>query len=238
MEKGELFHHISDNGRLYEEEALKYFRQILSALGYCHSFNICHRDLKPENILVSAEGDVKIADFGMAALQQGPDYRLQTSCGSPHYAAPEIIRGAKYRGNQVDIWSTGVILYAMLVGKLPFDTPDRGMASLTAAIRLGKYDRAPPELSNAAVDLIQRMLTVNPKDRITVTQIWRHPLVQAYDYLDDLGHGNFPQSPSAKDYSHPVSRRNDIDDVIVRQLQSMWHTLDEQDIIQALLNDE
>lgn len=217
---------------------MKYFRQLISALGYCHSFNICHRDLKPENILVSGEGDVKIADFGMAALQQGPDYKLRTSCGSPHYAAPELVKGQKYHGNLVDIWSMGVILYAMLAGKLPFDAEvTNDVQPLLRMIKKGQYTMA-PEIGSAAADLISRMLQVNPKDRITIPQIWRHPLMQGYDYLDDLGKGNYPQSPSAKDLGHPVSRRSDICKDLVRQLRSMWHTLSEEQLIKALLNDE
>lgn len=225
-------------GRLCEEEALKYFRQLISALGYCHSFNICHRDLKPENILVSSEGDVKIADFGMAALQQGPDYKLTTSCGSPHYAAPELVKGNKYRGNQVDIWSMGVILFAMLAGRLPFDAEaSHDLQPLLKVIRKGQYT-IPSHIGPGASDLISKMLCVNPKDRITIPQIWRHPLVASYDYLDDLGRGNYPQSPSAKEFGHPVSRRSDICKDLVRQLRSMWHTLTEEQLIEALLNDE
>ena len=122
VNNGELFDYITSNdGGLEEEEALMFFRQILSAVGYCHSFNICHRDLKPENILLTKDLEIKIADFGMAALHQSPDHKLKTSCGSPHYAAPELIKGFAYRGNQADIWSLGVILYATLSGTLPFD---------------------------------------------------------------------------------------------------------------------
>jgi serine/threonine-protein kinase HSL1 (negative regulator of Swe1 kinase) len=217
---------------------MKYFRQLISALGYCHSFNICHRDLKPENILVSAAGDVKIADFGMAALQQGPDYRLRTSCGSPHYAAPELIKGEPYRGNLVDIWSMGVILYAMLAGRLPFDAGSSSdIKPVLDLIKRGKYPM-PPEISSEAAHLISKMLRVNPRDRITIPQIWRHRLMQKYDHLDDLGHGNYPQSPSAKDLGHPVSRRSEICKDLVRQLRSMWHRLSEEQIIEKLLNDE
>ncbi|KAF8859414.1 Pkinase-domain-containing protein [Acephala macrosclerotiorum] len=238
LENGELFDRISSVGRLCEEEAMKYFRQLISALGYCHSFNICHRDLKPENILVSSEGDVKIADFGMAALQQGPDYKLTTSCGSPHYAAPELVKGNRYRGNQVDIWSMGVILFAMLAGRLPFDAEaSHDLQPLLKVIRKGQYT-IPPNIGPGASDLISKMLCVNPKDRITIPQIWRHPLVSSYDYLDDLGRGNYPQSPSAKEFGHPVSRRSDICKDLVRQLRSMWHTLTEEQLIEALLNDE
>lgn len=226
-------------GRLCEAEAMKYFRQLLSAVGYCHSFNICHRDLKPENILLTAEGNIKVADFGMAALQQGPDYKLRTSCGSPHYAAPELVRGFRYRGNQVDTWSMGVILFAMLAGRLPFDVegPNNDLAPLLRIIRKGQYVMS-PEFSQGAADLISRMLQVNPKERITIPQIWGHPLLKRYEYLDDLGRSNYPQSPSAKDYDRPVSRRSDIAKDLIRQLRSMWHSLSEEQLIEEILSDE
>ena len=96
LEGGELFDYVSCYGALPEEEAVRLFRQIIAGLSYCHRFNICHRDLKPENILLDAGRNIKLADFGMAALQPA-DRWLNTSCGSPHYAAPEIIYGKKYR---------------------------------------------------------------------------------------------------------------------------------------------
>jgi serine/threonine-protein kinase HSL1 (negative regulator of Swe1 kinase) len=240
VDNGELFEHISANGRLEEEEAMKYFRQILSAVGYCHSFNICHRDLKPENILMTKEGDVKIADFGMAALHQSPDHKLKTSCGSPHYAAPEIIRGANYRGDKVDIWSLGVILYATLAGRLPFDVDGGGrefLAPLLAKIRKGAYEM-PLEFSRDAQSLIFRILQVNPRDRINLSQIWRHPLLRKYDYLDNLGGGCYPQSPNVKDVGRPVLRRSDINKELLRHLRSMWHTLTEQQLMETLLSEE
>ena len=238
-DNGELFEHISARGRLEEEEAMKYFRQILSAVGYCHSFNICHRDLKPENILMSKDGDVKIADFGMAALHQSPDHKLKTSCGSPHYAAPEIIRGATYRGDKVDIWSLGVILYATLAGRLPFDVEGGRdfLQPLLAKIRKGAYEM-PPEFSGEAQSLIFRILQVNPRDRINLSQIWRHPLLRKYDYLDDLGGGCYPQSPSAKDIGRPVLRRSEVNKELLRHLRSMWHRLTEQQLTDALMSEE
>ena len=110
-------------GRLPEAEALEYFQQIILGVDYCHKHRIYHRDLKPENILLDDKNQCKIADFGMAKLQQEGKL-LQTSCGSPHYAAPEIVRGLKYDGAPADIWSCGVILFALLTGSLPFDDPN------------------------------------------------------------------------------------------------------------------
>lgn len=219
---------------------MKYFRQILSAVGYCHSFNICHRDLKPENILLTRAGDIKIADFGMAALHQSPDHKLKTSCGSPHYAAPELIRGSTYRGDKVDIWSMGVILYATLAGRLPFDVEGNGkdwIGPLLLKIRKGLYEMA-PEVGPEAANLIWRILQVNPRDRINLSQIWRHPAVRKYDYLDDCGGGMDPLSPTMKSCGHPVIRRSDVSKELLRHLRSLWHKLTEQELMDALLSEE
>ncbi|KAK2493731.1 hypothetical protein MC885_000297 [Smutsia gigantea] len=111
---GELFDYLVKKGRLTPKEARKFFRQIVSALDFCHSYSICHRDLKPENLLLDEKNNIRIADFGMASLQVG-DSLLETSCGSPHYACPEVIKGEKYDGRRADMWSCGVILFALLV---------------------------------------------------------------------------------------------------------------------------
>ncbi|KAH8684631.1 hypothetical protein BGZ60DRAFT_548313 [Tricladium varicosporioides] len=240
VNNGELFELITTKGRLEEEEAIKYFRQILSAVGYCHSLNICHRDLKPENILLTKDGDIKIADFGMAALHQSPNHKLKTSCGSPHYAAPELIRGANYRGEKVDIWSLGVILYATLAGRLPFDVEGCGkewIAPLLAKIRKGSYEMA-HHFSEDAANLIWRILQVNPRDRISLSQVWRHPLIRKYDYLDNLGGGPYHQALDVKDYGSPVLRRSEISKDLLRQLRSMWHQLTEQQLLDLLLCEE
>ncbi|KAG9248051.1 hypothetical protein BJ878DRAFT_476836 [Calycina marina] len=240
VDNGELFEHITKKGRLHEEEAIRYFRQMLSAVGYCHSFNICHRDLKPENILLTNDLTIKIADFGMAALHQGPEYKLKTSCGSPHYAAPELIKGALYRGDKVDIWSMGVILYATLAGRLPFDVDgnDRDFLSLLLGkIKLGNFEMQ-PEFSPEAQNLIWRILQVDPRNRINMKQIWMHPLIRKYDYLDDYGAGSFPLSPSIKSCGRPVVRKSDVNKDLLRQLRSMWHRLSENDLMEALLSEK
>ncbi|KAH6710854.1 hypothetical protein BKA61DRAFT_104529 [Leptodontidium sp. MPI-SDFR-AT-0119] len=240
VDNGELFEHISACGRLDEEEAVRYFRQMLSAIGYCHSFKICHRDLKPENILLTKRGEIKIADFGMAALQQAPDHKLKTSCGSPHYAAPELIGGSEYRGDMIDIWSLGVVFYAMLAGRLPFDvegSSQEALRPLLRKIRRGQYSM-PTEFSEDAKSLIHRILQVNPKDRIRLQQIWKHPLIKKYDYLDNLSRGSYPQSPNLKDCDLTVIRKSDIHKDLLRNLRSMWHMYTEQQLIDALLSDK
>ncbi|KAK3838258.1 MAG: kinase-like domain-containing protein [Linnemannia gamsii] len=117
---GELFNYIVDNTRLPEEEARRFFQQIVCAIEYCHRHKIVHRDLKPENLLLDPSMNVKIADFGLSNIMTDGDF-LKTSCGSPNYAAPEVISGKLYAGPEVDVWSCGVILYVMLCGRLPFD---------------------------------------------------------------------------------------------------------------------
>jgi len=167
VEGGELFDFLVNKRRLSLPEALNYFRQIMSGLQYCHSFSIIHRDLKPENILLSGENleTIKIADWGMATLQM-PSSMLQTSCGSPHYASPEIVCGKSYEGPPSDIWSCGVILFALLSGRLPFD--DKDISILLSKVKRGQYEMASSITNLPARDLIERMLVVDPRTRIKV----------------------------------------------------------------------
>ena len=110
--RGELFDYLVERHSLSPEVALRFFRQIICGLEYLHTLGICHRDLKPENILLDEQCNIKIADFGFARFLKSNI--ADTSCGSPHYAAPEVIRGESYDGRAADIWSCGVILYALL----------------------------------------------------------------------------------------------------------------------------
>ncbi|CAG8890416.1 unnamed protein product [Penicillium egyptiacum] len=234
VEGGELFDYVSNNGPLPEEEAVRLFRQIIAALGYCHRFNICHRDLKPENILLDSNHNVKLADFGMAALQPAGHW-LNTSCGSPHYAAPEIIYGRKYRGDRADMWSCGIILYALLTGYLPFDGGDLG--STLRLVKKGDYI-IPPELSDEAADLIQRILQKRPEDRISMQSIWLHPLLTKYEKLHNAMVDHYvgpPPALSVNDCGPTLSSQQDIDLDILRNLQTLWHDVKAEDLIQRLL---
>ncbi|XP_076239401.1 maternal embryonic leucine zipper kinase [Calliopsis andreniformis] len=174
---GELFDHIVEKNRLSETESRKFFRQIVSAVAYLHSLGYAHRDLKPENVLLDKEENLKLIDFGLCAKpKNGIESHLQTSCGSPTYAAPELILGKKYLGSEVDIWSMGVLLYALLCGFLPFD--DNSIESLYRKILSGKYDE-PSWLSNSSKKLIRAMLQIDPKKRITIQELCNHPWITA-----------------------------------------------------------
>lgn len=168
---GELFDYIVSNGRLPEAKARQFFQQIVCAVEYCHRHKIVHRDLKPENLLLDDQYSVKIADFGLSNIMTDGNF-LKTSCGSPNYAAPEVISGKLYAGPEVDVWSCGVILYVLLVGRLPFD--DEYIPTLFKKIAAGNYS-IPSYLSSGSVSLIKRMLMVNPVHRITIAEIRQDP---------------------------------------------------------------
>ncbi|KAJ6095278.1 hypothetical protein N7486_006024 [Penicillium sp. IBT 16267x] len=235
VEGGELFDYVSQNGPLPEEEAVRLFRQIIAGLGYCHRFNICHRDLKPENILLDGKHNVKLADFGMAALQPAGHW-LNTSCGSPHYAAPEIIYGRKYRGDRADMWSCGIILYALLTGYLPFDGGD--LPNTLRLVKKGEY-MIPQELSWEAANLITRILQKRPEDRISMLEVWAHPLLTKYEKLHNAMADYYigpPPPLSIKDCGDPVSSRSEIDMDILQNLQTLWHDVKPEGLIQRVMS--
>ncbi|PNT70842.1 serine/threonine protein kinase OSK1 [Brachypodium distachyon] len=175
VKSGELFDYIVEKGRLQEEEARRFFQQIISGVEYCHRNMVVHRDLKPENLLLDSKCNVKIADFGLSNVMRDGHF-LKTSCGSPNYAAPEVISGKLYAGPEVDVWSCGVILYALLCGTLPFD--DENIPNLFKKIKGGIYT-LPSHLSPLARDLIPRMLVVDPMKRITIREIREHSWFKA-----------------------------------------------------------
>ncbi|MBN3271948.1 MARK4 kinase, partial [Polyodon spathula] len=164
---GEVFDYLVSHGRMKEKEARSKFRQIVSAVHYCHEKNIVHRDLKAENLLLNADSNIKIADFGFSnEFTLGS--KLDTFCGSPPYAAPELFQGKKYDGPEVDIWSLGVILYTLVSGSLPFD--GQNLKELRERVLRGKY-RVPFYMSTDCENILRRFLVLNPTKRCTLEQI-------------------------------------------------------------------
>lgn len=199
---GELFDYIVKKTKLDEAEANKIFHDLVRVLDYIHINGFAHRDLKPENVLFDNSHQIKLIDFGLAAncsaenmalkRSQQPIDQLNTCCGSVTYAAPEVISGAPYSGTAVDVWSAGVMLYASLVGQLPFN--DSSIPKLYQKIQAGLKD-IPSFLSSDASDLIRKMLTVDPKQRITIRQILAHP------WLTRNRHNNMPRVSRRLEFS-------------------------------------
>ncbi|XP_022146606.1 CBL-interacting serine/threonine-protein kinase 23 [Momordica charantia] len=167
---GELFDKIASKGRLKEDEARKYFQQLINAVDYCHSRGVCHRDLKPENLLLDASGVLKVSDFGLSAVPQQvrEDGLLHTTCGTPNYVAPEVINNKGYYGARADIWSCGVILFVLMAGYLPFE--ESSLMELYKKIFKADFT-CPPWFSSSAKKLIKRILDPNPLTRITIAEV-------------------------------------------------------------------
>ena len=242
VDGGELFSYVDDCKGLPEDETVYIFRQIVSALLYCHRLLICHRDLKPENILLNREHlGVKLIDFGMAALQP-PGRQLSTPCGSPHYAAPEVISSRPYDGRQADVWSCGVILYVMLTGSTPYNYPANGdIRMLFSSIGRAQY-WMPPELSAEAKDLIRRIFVPNPQARITMDEVWDHPFMHKYDARFGLDGPSASKEaaigpiPTATDLQ--IDRIQDIDREILRNMRTLWHSEPETALVKKLLSND
>uniref|UniRef100_A0A7N0RDU6 non-specific serine/threonine protein kinase n=1 Tax=Kalanchoe fedtschenkoi TaxID=63787 RepID=A0A7N0RDU6_KALFE len=166
---GELFNKVV-KGKLKEDAARKYFQQLIAAVDFCHSRGVYHRDLKPENLLLDDKGDLKVSDFGLSALQESrrKDGLLHTTCGTPAYAAPEVINQKGYDGAKADIWSCGVILYVLMAGYLPFHDPN--LIDMYKKISKAEFKCPqwfPPEVRK----LLVRILDPNPARRISVAKI-------------------------------------------------------------------
>jgi len=169
--QNELFDYLVEQGRLKESAAKKVFSQIVAAVEHCHDSMVVHRDLKPENILLDNDKNVKLADFGLSA-QWRKDEFLTDSCGSPNYAAPELLhKNCQYEGPEIDVWSCGVILYVLLTNNLPFD--EDSIPKLFRVIKKGHY-KMPGYFSADAKDLLKGMLEVDRSKRLTIAQVRNH----------------------------------------------------------------
>lgn len=244
---GELFDFIQNYPSIEERYVVYLFRQIIAALLYCHRIHIHHRDLKPENILIDHETmQIKLVDFGMAALQPEGKY-LSTPCGSPHYAAPELLQFKSYDGSKADVWSCGVILYVMLTGTPPFNFPmdPKGTMSehqklhmLFAKIKAADYTM-PTHIGKEARDLLYHIFQPSPGKRIDIEGIWNHRFLHLYDKefnLDPRMESWIGKRPKVNDWK--ALHRKGIDREIMRNMRMLWHSEKEEVLIERLTNDE
>ncbi|KAH0478976.1 MAG: hypothetical protein KVP17_001227 [Porospora cf. gigantea B] len=208
-EGGELFDYIVNKGQLSEVEARRLFQQLVSGVEFCHTHRVCHRDLKPENLLLDKNSNLKIGDFGLSNFMPDGEF-LKTSCGSPNYASPEVVSGKPYAGPEVDVWSCGVILYALLCGCLPFD--DEVVANLFKKIRSGSFT-IPAFVSEGARHLLLKMLVVDVSKRIRLKEVRRHPWFRIHlpFYLSVGCQSSFQDEPET------------LDPLIVERLSSMGY---------------
>uniref|UniRef100_A0A672LGQ4 BR serine/threonine kinase 2 n=1 Tax=Sinocyclocheilus grahami TaxID=75366 RepID=A0A672LGQ4_SINGR len=208
---GELFDYLVKKGRLTPKEARKFFRQIISALDFCHSHSICHRDLKPENLLLDEKNNIRIADFGMASLQVGESL-LETSCG------------------KADVWSCGVILFALLVGALPFD--DDNLRNLLEKVKLGVFHMPhfiPPDCQN----LLRGMIEVDATKRFTLEQIQKHTW-----YIGGKNEPEPEQPVPRKVAIRTLPSTEDIDPDVLESMYSLGCFRDKNKLMKDLLSDD
>lgn len=231
---GELFDYIVKKNRLGESEAAQIMFDLMRVLDFIHINGFAHRDLKPENVLFDDRHQIKLIDFGLAAncsadnmamnKNQAPMGQLSTCCGSITYAAPEVIAGGSYSGTAVDVWSAGVMMYALLVGQLPFN--DNSISKLYQKIQAGIRE-LPNYISPDGADLLRKMLTVNPRHRITVRDVLTHPWLRNRTI-------NVTRINRRLDFSS-----TNLDDQVVRRCCELFPHLSEQqlrDLIKADFN--
>ncbi|XP_026466563.1 uncharacterized protein LOC113370108 isoform X3 [Ctenocephalides felis] len=209
--KGEVFDYLVSNGRMKEAESCRIFRQIVSAVKYCHSKNIVHRDLKAENVLLDANMNIKLADFGFSnTFTEGN--LLSTWCGSPPYAAPELFQGLEYDGPKADIWSLGIVLYVLVCGALPFD--GKTLQELRTAVISGKV-RIPYFMSQECEHLIRHMLVVDPDKRMSLEHVLQHKWMMQNMQINNCNTHklNILNNPSESDKNNEI-----LDNVVLRHM--------------------
>ena len=173
---GELFNYIVLKEKLSENETSFFFYQIIQGVRKIHEKKICHRDIKPENLLLARKNIIKIIDFGLSSEY---DEVLETPCGSPCYASPEMIKGQKYKGLSVDLWACGVILFAMLFGYLPFDDNDNNVLfKKILDCEIDFPEEKEIDVGKDAIDLINKILNPDPEQRIGIDDVEKHPFME------------------------------------------------------------
>jgi len=219
---GEVFDYLVLHGRMKEKEARAKFRQIVSAVQYCHQKKIIHRDLKAENLLLDSEMNIKIADFGFSN-EFVIGNKLDTFCGSPPYAAPELFQGKKYDGPEVDVWSLGVILYTLVSGSLPFDGST--LRELRERVLRGKY-RIPFYMSTDCENLLKKFLVLNPARRASLEVIMK-------DKWMNMGY----EEEDLKPYVEPVQDWNDRKRIEILEGMGYNNTMVEEALKQQKFDD-
>jgi len=219
---GEVFDYLVLHGRMKEKEARAKFRQIVSAVQYCHQKKIIHRDLKAENLLLDSEMNIKIADFGFSN-EFVPGNKLDTFCGSPPYAAPELFQGKKYDGPEVDVWSLGVILYTLVSGSLPFDGST--LRELRERVLRGKY-RIPFYMSTDCENLLKKFLVLNPTRRASLEVIMK-------DKWMNMGY----EEEDLKPYIEPVQDWADAKRIEILQTMGYSNSVVEEALKQQKFDD-
>eukprot|EP00927_Polykrikos_kofoidii_P066735 TRINITY_DN62297_c0_g1_i1.p1 TRINITY_DN62297_c0_g1~~TRINITY_DN62297_c0_g1_i1.p1 ORF type:complete len:1471 (+),score=206.66 TRINITY_DN62297_c0_g1_i1:72-4415(+) len=190
---GDLLRYVRQRRRLTEDCSRKFFRQLLDGLAHIHKMGIVHRDIKLENLLLDSFGCLKIADFGVAVVVKPPGRRLQEHCGTPSYIAPEILLEAGYDGEPVDVWSAGIVLYAMLSGRVPFKGDS--LLDLKRRILRGKF-HVPSMVSQDASALLQAVIVVDPNRRLSVPEAQDHKWLNGVSNSADLVYESKANQPS------------------------------------------
>jgi serine/threonine protein kinase len=186
VENGCMLDHVNSQGGIPEDHARRYFCEVISALDYLHNVRfVAHRDLKAENVLLDRYGNIRLIDFGLSKEFSKGSPTLQTACGSPAYAAPEMIQGHSYT-KAADMWSAGILLFAMVAGRLPFD--DDNVQELLKKV-ISHEPEYPPTMSRSLVDLLQRLLCKSPQGRITIDRLKENPWFSQSEYSMLVGFG-------------------------------------------------
>ena len=239
IEHGNMLEFVNNNGRLTEDKARRYFCQLISALDYLHNKRfVAHRDLKAENVLLDRYDNIRLIDFGLSNQFTKGMPQLKTACGSPAYAAPEMIQGEPYT-KAADMWSAGILLYAMVAGRLPFDDKNINVLLKKVVFEEVQY---PPTMSRSLVDLLKRLLCKNPESRITMSRLKTHPWFSQSEYqslmefnFHDQHHWLVSDIPP-RQINMNMNEFEVVDREIVEQMAKLG--VDIQKLPQAIINGE